>query len=136
MAAMAAASDAAPTVTDRLRADILSGVIPPGDRLIEIALAERYQVGRAAIRAALVELDGEGLVRREANRIAFARGVLNTAISIFYYLKLVMAMYFREPTGEFRPVRSGALTFVLVVCGLLVLQMGMMPSSWLGYLGV
>ncbi len=87
MTAMAAAPDAtpkvAPTVTDRLRADILAGVIPPGDRLIEIALAERYQVGRAAIRAALVELDGEGLVSREANRGATVRRVsLTEAIEI------------------------------------------------------
>lgn len=84
---MAAASDAtsefAPTVTDRLRADILAGVIPPGERLIEIALAERYEVGRAAVRAALVELDGEGLVSREANRGATVRRVsITEAIEI------------------------------------------------------
>ncbi len=63
-------------------------------------------------------------------------GVLNSMISIYYYLKLVMAMYFREATGEFKPLRSGALTFVLVTCGLLVMHMGMMPSRWLGYLGI
>lgn len=63
-------------------------------------------------------------------------GVLNSMISIFYYLKVVMAMYFRDATGEFKPVSSGAVTFVLVVCGILALQMGMMPSRWLSYLGV
>ncbi|MCP4445582.1 MAG: NADH-quinone oxidoreductase subunit N [Myxococcales bacterium] len=63
-------------------------------------------------------------------------GVLNSMISIFYYLKVVMAMYFREATGEFKPLNSGAVTFVLVACGFLVLQMGMMPSRWLSYLGV
>lgn len=75
--------DSALTVTDRLRTDILSGLIPPGERLIEVALAERYQVGRAAIRAALVELDGEGLVSREAHRGATVRRVsLTEAIEI------------------------------------------------------
>jgi len=59
-------------------------------------------------------------------------GVLNSVLSMFYYLRIVMAMYFREPLGEFRPVRSGAVTFVLVTCAILVLQMGLMPSVWLG----
>jgi DNA-binding GntR family transcriptional regulator len=62
-------------VADRLRDDILEGTFPPGDRLIELQLAERYRVGRAAIRAALVELDAEGLVQREANRGAMVRRI-------------------------------------------------------------
>jgi NADH-quinone oxidoreductase subunit N len=59
-------------------------------------------------------------------------GVLNSVLSIFYYLRIVMAMYFREPLGEFKPLRSGGMTFALVTCALLVLQMGLMPSMWLG----
>jgi DNA-binding GntR family transcriptional regulator len=62
-------------VTDRLRDDILGGAFPPGERLIELQLAERYGVGRAAIRAVLVELDAEGLVQREANRGATVRRI-------------------------------------------------------------
>ncbi len=62
-------------VADRLRDDILKGAFPPGERLIELQLTERYGVGRAAIRAALVELDAEGLVRREANRGATVRRI-------------------------------------------------------------
>jgi DNA-binding GntR family transcriptional regulator len=63
------------SVADRLRDDILGGALPPGERLIELQLAERYSVGRAAIRAALVELDAEGLVQREANRGATVRRI-------------------------------------------------------------
>jgi NADH-quinone oxidoreductase subunit N len=63
-------------------------------------------------------------------------GVLNSMISIYYYLRVVMAMYFRDATGEFKPVSSVALTITLIVCALLVLQMGLMPSQWLSYLGV
>lgn len=62
-----------------------------------------------------------------------AIGVVNSAISVYYYLRVVMAMYFRDPIDEFKPLRSGAVTFVLVVCALLVMQMGLMPTSWLGY---
>jgi DNA-binding GntR family transcriptional regulator len=77
------------SVTGRLRDDILGGAFPPGDRLIELQLTERYGVGRAAIRAALVELEVEGLVQREANRgatvrrisVGEARGVLEGLVA-------------------------------------------------------
>jgi NADH-quinone oxidoreductase subunit N len=58
-------------------------------------------------------------------------GVLNSMVSIYYYLRLVMTMYFRQPAGEFRPVRAGALTFTMVVCALLALEMGVLPGFWL-----
>ena len=71
------------SATDRLRNDILTGALPPGERLVELQLADRYQIGRAAIRAALLELDSEGLVRREANRGATVRRIsLSDAIEI------------------------------------------------------
>jgi DNA-binding GntR family transcriptional regulator len=63
------------TVADQLREDILRGTFPPGERLIEVQLSERYDVGRAAIRSALVELDAQGLVRRETNRGATVRRI-------------------------------------------------------------
>jgi NADH-quinone oxidoreductase subunit N len=62
-------------------------------------------------------------------------GVLNSVISIYYYLRIVMAMYFREPVGEVRTLRSSALVFVVVACALLVLQMGVMPGLWLTLTG-
>ncbi|MBJ20305.1 MAG: GntR family transcriptional regulator [bacterium] len=73
-----------PNVTDRLRTDILSGEFAPGVRLIELQLTERYQVGRAPIRAAIIELDKEGLVIREANRGASVRSLsLGEAIEVY-----------------------------------------------------
>lgn len=63
------------SVAQRLRDDILKGVFPPGERLIELQLSQRYDVGRAAIRSALVELDSEGLVQRETNRGATVRRI-------------------------------------------------------------
>ncbi|HEX4982557.1 MAG TPA: GntR family transcriptional regulator [Ilumatobacteraceae bacterium] len=62
-------------ITDDLRSDILAGVFPPGDRLVELHLSERYAVGRASVRSALVELATEGLVERTANRGATVRRI-------------------------------------------------------------
>ena len=71
------------SITDELRRAILEGAFPPGDRLQEIALAKRYRCGRAAVRAALVELTAEGLVEREANRGASVRRItIDEAIQI------------------------------------------------------
>ena len=70
-------------VATRLRRDILSGTFAPGARLVEAQLTERYGVGRAAVRAAFVELDAEGLIDREANRGASVRQIeLDEAIQI------------------------------------------------------
>ncbi len=63
-------------------------------------------------------------------------GVLNSAISIFYYLKLVTAMYFKEANAPFAPTRSAGLLFVLVICPLLVLEMGLMPGFWMRIIGL
>ncbi len=59
--------------TARLRDDILSGRFGPGERLLEVSLADTYRCGRAAVRSALVALTGEGLVQREAHRGATVR---------------------------------------------------------------
>ncbi|MCP5024951.1 MAG: GntR family transcriptional regulator [Actinomycetia bacterium] len=63
------------SITDELRGDILAGAFPPGERLVELQLTERYECGRAAVRSALVELTTEGLVAREANRGAMVRRI-------------------------------------------------------------
>lgn len=57
----------------RLRNEIVSGGFHPNERLVEADLALRLDVGRTAIRAALVRLDQEGLVSREPNRGARVR---------------------------------------------------------------
>ncbi|HUF14448.1 MAG TPA: GntR family transcriptional regulator [Acidimicrobiia bacterium] len=71
------------TSTGRLRSDILAGLFSPGERLTEVALAEKYSVGRGSIRAALLELRAEGLVDIEANRGAVVRRItVDEAIEI------------------------------------------------------
>jgi DNA-binding GntR family transcriptional regulator len=55
----------ASSVYDWLRDDILSGSLPPGDKLRTEALRSRYEVGNSPIREALNRLSADGLVTRE-----------------------------------------------------------------------
>lgn len=48
----------------RLKEDILLGTLPPGTRLVEFPLAERYAVSRTPVREALGRLVHDGLVER------------------------------------------------------------------------
>ncbi len=58
-------------------------------------------------------------------------GVLNSVVSVYYYLRIIMAMYFREPTREGQPASSTAITVALTICAVLVLLMGILPETWL-----
>jgi DNA-binding GntR family transcriptional regulator len=52
----------------RIRDLILSGEIPPGARLAQVELAEKFGVSRTPVREALRRLAGEGLVEGYSNR--------------------------------------------------------------------
>ena len=56
-----------------LREAIVSGALQPNERLVEEDLAGRLELGRAAIRTALVRLEHDGLVVREPHRGARVR---------------------------------------------------------------
>ncbi len=60
-----------------------------------------------------------------------AIGVINSAISIFYYLRIVTAMYFKDARGEIATTRSAGLVFVMAACPLVILEMGLFPNWWL-----
>ena len=51
--------------------DILGGALPPGTRLDEIALADRFKVSRTPVREALRELASAGLVEHRHRRGVF-----------------------------------------------------------------
>ena len=54
--------------TARLRAEILSGVLEPGDRIVEDQIRRRYGISRAPLREALRLLDQQGLVEHLPRR--------------------------------------------------------------------
>ncbi|MEV5475745.1 GntR family transcriptional regulator [Streptomyces sp. NPDC052207] len=53
---------------EQLRQAILHGEMAPAQRLVENELAEQFGVTRASIRAALIDLEAQGLVERIRNR--------------------------------------------------------------------
>lgn len=57
-------------------------------------------------------------------------GVLNTAISVYYYLGLIVVMFFRERTSAWHAPRvTPALAFALVLAIVGVLYLGIFPNS-------
>lgn len=78
------------TIRDRVRADIVAGILPFGSRLTLDLLARRYSVGHMPVREALRQLEGEGLIVLTPNRCArvrafdveFARNIFDLRIAI------------------------------------------------------
>jgi len=56
--------------------------------------------------------------------------VLNSVVSVFYYLRVVTAMYFREVGREAKPLRATSVSAALLVAALGVLVIGILPT-WL-----
>lgn len=61
-------STLATAVYERLRRDILGGVLKPGQKLQVEFVRERYQVGNSPVREALSRLSSNGLVERREQR--------------------------------------------------------------------
>jgi phosphonate utilization transcriptional regulator len=71
-------------VQSELERMILSGELPPGEKLTEMALAARLGVSRGPLREAFRMLEEAGLVRTEKNRGVFVRDLpVEEAIEIF-----------------------------------------------------
>ncbi|GGH36953.1 GntR family transcriptional regulator [Microbacterium album] len=69
------ATGAQPELTRRIREAILDGDFAPHQRLIEADISARFDATRAAVRTALMNLAGEGLVERLPNRGARVRAI-------------------------------------------------------------
>ncbi len=53
-------------VVDRLRNEIISGQLSPGESLAELGIAARFGLSRVPVREALIELEREGLIQFES----------------------------------------------------------------------
>ena len=59
--------------------------------------------------------------------------VLNSLVSVYYYLRVVVAMYFREPSDDAPPIGEGGApaTVALLIAAAAVLCGGVLPSRWI-----
>ena len=74
-------------IIKQLRAEIVSGQIPPGVKLSEARLAERFGVSRMPVRDALKELESAGFVTIEQRRGTFVRGMSRSEILDLYEVR-------------------------------------------------
>jgi NADH-quinone oxidoreductase subunit N len=59
-------------------------------------------------------------------------GLLNSVLGAYYYLRVIVFMYMREPAPGAPvavPMRSGLVAFALLTCAILVLVLGILPGS-------
>lgn len=73
-----------------LRGQILDGELPGGARLVERDLVERYDVARHTLRAALRQLQADGLVRIEPNRGARVASLDPQELASLFELRLAL----------------------------------------------
>src|SRR5690606_16143519 len=70
--------------------DIVQCVLPPGGQVTEEQLAERYDVGRAAVRASLNRLCQEKLVRLQNRRGYYVAPITLKHVSDIFQMRLLL----------------------------------------------
>lgn len=99
-------------IADRIRDDIMAGVLSPGARLTEATLAARFDVSRGPLREAMQRLVSEGLLRSERNRGLFVIDLEPTDVHDIYAARLLIEsdalrrMLRREPTDIQPTIRA------------------------------
>jgi len=73
----------AASVYEQLHQKIVSGDISPGERLTEIALAEKFGISRTPVREALRRLEQDGLVERAARGLFVRERSPNEILEIY-----------------------------------------------------
>ncbi len=56
-------------------------------------------------------------------------GVLNSAVSMYYYLRVVVAMYFKDPVQAQEPFLAPSMRLALVVAAIGVVALGILPGT-------
>jgi len=93
-------------VGDRIRGDILSGRLLPGQRLMFPDLCDTYKASVGAIREALVSLVAQGMVRTQAHQ-----GYIVTPLTADDLLELTAARLALEPIVLAQAIAEGDLAW-------------------------
>lgn len=77
-------------VAGRLRVEILSGLIPPGTRLLQTKVAERMRTSTTPVREAMAELSAEGLVDLDPHRGVIVHEPTETELHEVYEMRSLL----------------------------------------------
>jgi DNA-binding GntR family transcriptional regulator len=83
-------AEALRTAVDSLQEDIVLGRLPPGARLVEEELAERFDTKRHVVREAFGELERIGLIERRRNRGAMVRQLTAEDVNQIYAVREIL----------------------------------------------
>jgi DNA-binding GntR family transcriptional regulator len=90
-------------VYDRLRDQILSGDLRPGDQLVEARLASELGVSKTPVREALIRLQRDGLVHAEPYRGARVMSPSEEDVREILELRLALEVHIARDLAERRP---------------------------------
>ncbi|GAA2162772.1 DNA-binding GntR family transcriptional regulator [Humibacillus xanthopallidus] len=86
--------------TDRLRSEILSGALVPGERLVEEQLTQRFQISRAPLREALRLLMEQGLVEHLPRRGARVQTYSDRDFDELFAVRNALERFALTQTGD------------------------------------
>jgi len=97
-------------VYNALRASILSGTYPPGERLVEQQLADRFGTSRGPVRTALHELERSGLVVSIDRRGTFVRQLSDQDVEeIFSLMELLWPFVVKRAIQRIGPAERAEI---------------------------
>jgi NADH-quinone oxidoreductase subunit N len=62
-------------------------------------------------------------------------GVLNSAVSVYYYLRIIVAMYFRDASRPLAPIDSASMNAGLIITAIAVVLLGVFPGTVVDWAG-
>ncbi|WP_181139632.1 GntR family transcriptional regulator [Streptomyces sp. Ru71] len=80
-------------LTEELRRQILNGDLPPGSKLPEVELAERFKVARPTVRTAVQHLVERGVLRRDTGRSAVVPELSRTDVRDVYFAREAVELH-------------------------------------------
>lgn len=96
----AAFPSVADQVYERVRGDVIRGVLPPGYKLVELEVAEQMGTSQGPVREALQRLEHEGLVERVARSATFVTQILTNELYELSYIRSVVEGFAISRTAQ------------------------------------
>jgi NADH-quinone oxidoreductase subunit N len=62
-------------------------------------------------------------------------GVLNSVVSVYYYLRIVVAMYFKDASRPLQPTDSASMRAGLLITAIAVVLLGVFPGTFVEWAG-